>query len=218
MISPSPKTARRRPSRRSRSCTAAGPSTCSTPPSAPADEGIVLPPSRKRTDDSSGRVLLIVIDDLHFEAEYTPMVRKLVQQIGDQLMHDGDLIVDRLDRPVVHRDRVPPTTARWRWRPSQDSRLRPHAEGDLRVPRVVAGARRHALPRAVAFYSAYNMVDQLEAGQPQAQGRHLHQHRLRLRSVCRGPQQQRPHPGRTLFRPDALPDRRGEPVFQDGRV
>jgi len=63
-------------------------------PEAPAraPEGIVLPPARPRTDDTAGRVLLIFIDDLHFEPELTPLVRKLMQTIGDTLIHDGDLV------------------------------------------------------------------------------------------------------------------------------
>jgi VWFA-related protein len=63
-------------------------------PAAPATapEGVVLPPPRHRTDDSAGRVLLILIDDLHFQAEYTPHVRRLIQQLGDSLIHDGDLV------------------------------------------------------------------------------------------------------------------------------
>jgi VWFA-related protein len=57
-----------------------------------APEGIVLPPSKPRSDDTAGRVLLIFIDDLHFEPELTPMVRRIMQQIGDSLIHEGDLV------------------------------------------------------------------------------------------------------------------------------
>ena len=55
-------------------------------------EGLVLPPPKPRSDDTAGRVLLIFIDDLHFEPELSPMVRKLMQQIGDTLIHEGDLV------------------------------------------------------------------------------------------------------------------------------
>jgi VWFA-related protein len=61
------------------------------PPSAP--EGIVLPPTRRPPDaGGSGRVLVIFVDDLHFEAHYTPHVRRLVQQVVDTLLHEGDLV------------------------------------------------------------------------------------------------------------------------------
>ena len=52
--------------------------------SRPAPEGIVLPPTRRSApDDAAGRVVLIFIDDLHFEPEQSPQVRKVVQQLTD---------------------------------------------------------------------------------------------------------------------------------------
>jgi VWFA-related protein len=63
------------------------------PPAPPASpEGIVLPPARIAPDMGSGRVLLVFVDDLHFEAQYTPHVRRLVQQMADILLHDGDIV------------------------------------------------------------------------------------------------------------------------------
>ena len=62
----------------------------STP--AAATEGLVLPQSRPRGTDVNGRVFLILIDDLHFEPELTPHVRRLIQTIVDTLLHEGDLI------------------------------------------------------------------------------------------------------------------------------
>ena len=66
-----------------------------TPPpaAAAAPEGLVLPKStRPRVDDTAGRVLLIFIDDLHFEPEMTPHVRKVLQTIFDTLVHEGDMV------------------------------------------------------------------------------------------------------------------------------
>lgn len=60
-------------------------------PAAPSPEGLVLPAAKSRPPDSAGRVLLILVDDLHFEPELTPHVRKLVQTIVDTLLHEGDL-------------------------------------------------------------------------------------------------------------------------------
>jgi VWFA-related protein len=65
------------------------------PPSAPTPEGLVLPASKPRAMQSEGRVVLIFIDDLHFEPEMSPQVRKVMQTIGDTLLHDGDLITVR---------------------------------------------------------------------------------------------------------------------------
>ncbi len=59
---------------------------------AAAPEGIVLPTSRRATQDVAGRVLFIFVDDVHFEPEYTPHVRRIVQEIADNLLHDGDLV------------------------------------------------------------------------------------------------------------------------------
>ena len=56
-----------------------------------APEGIVLP-SKRAVQDVAGRVLFIFVDDVHFEPEYTPHVRKLIQDISDNLLHDGDLV------------------------------------------------------------------------------------------------------------------------------
>ena len=64
--------------------------TPATPP--PAQEGIVLPTTRRATQDVAGRVLFIFVDDVHFEPEYTPHVRRLIQEIADNLLHDGDLV------------------------------------------------------------------------------------------------------------------------------
>lgn len=62
------------------------------PSAAPVPEGLVLPRSRPRTADTTGRVFLILVDDLHFEAELTPHVRRLLQTIIDTMVHDGDLV------------------------------------------------------------------------------------------------------------------------------
>jgi len=62
------------------------------PPAAPAPEGIVMPSSRRSLNDVAGRVFLIFIDDLHFEPEITPHVRRLLQTVLDTLVHDGDFV------------------------------------------------------------------------------------------------------------------------------
>lgn len=62
-----------------------------TPPAPVAQEGLVLPAARSRSNDAVGRVLLILVDDLHFEPELTPHVRRLMQTIVETLVHEGDL-------------------------------------------------------------------------------------------------------------------------------
>ena len=60
------------------------------PPSAPVQPGIILPP-RRPTNDVSGRVFLIVIDDFHLQARDTPRTREWLKKILRSLLHDGDL-------------------------------------------------------------------------------------------------------------------------------
>jgi VWFA-related protein len=63
------------------------------PPPPPTPEGIILPTAPRRpVDDVAGRVVLIFVDDLHFEAEYTPHVRRLIETLTTNLLHDGDMI------------------------------------------------------------------------------------------------------------------------------
>ncbi len=61
-------------------------------PPAAAPEGLVLPKPKPRVADAAGRMVLIFVDDLHFEPELSPHVRRVMQTIGDALLHEGDLI------------------------------------------------------------------------------------------------------------------------------
>jgi VWFA-related protein len=59
-------------------------------PPPPVQEGIILP-SPRPTSDTAGRVFVIFVDDLHFEASRTPRVRRVFREIADTLIHEGDL-------------------------------------------------------------------------------------------------------------------------------
>jgi VWFA-related protein len=59
------------------------------PPPAPP-EGIILPPVR-RVVDTSGRIFLFFVDDLHMQFQNSGRVRQLFQKISKQLVHEGDL-------------------------------------------------------------------------------------------------------------------------------
>jgi VWFA-related protein len=59
------------------------------PPTAPP-EGIILPPVR-RVNDTSGRIFLFFVDDLHLQFQATGRVRELFKKISKTLLHDGDL-------------------------------------------------------------------------------------------------------------------------------
>src|SRR4029079_6710538 len=62
--------------------------TGQTPP--PVQEGILLPPPRP-TNDASGRIFLILVDDLHMDFRNTGRIRDLFKKISKELVHDGDL-------------------------------------------------------------------------------------------------------------------------------
>jgi VWFA-related protein len=53
-------------------------------------EGFLLPPARP-TNDSSGRIFLIFVDDLHMEFHNTGRIRELFKEIARELVHDGDM-------------------------------------------------------------------------------------------------------------------------------
>jgi VWFA-related protein len=132
------------------------------PAAAAAPEGIVLPPARARSDDTAGRVLLIFIDDLHFPPELTPQVRKVLQTIGDTLIHDGDLVAVVSSGPSFIS--VGPT---------YDKKLVMEAVTKIRGSGLIAAeifkmldsSQGPADVRAraqMAFYTAYNILADLE--------------------------------------------------------
>ena len=58
-----------------------------TEPAVP--EGLILPRGRPR-DDVAGRVFVFLVDDLHFTAVETPLVRALLKKVVAGLLHPGD--------------------------------------------------------------------------------------------------------------------------------
>jgi VWFA-related protein len=62
--------------------------TSSTAP--PVQEGILLPPPRP-TNDASGRIFLLFVDDLHMDFGNTGRIRDLFKKIKNELIHEGDM-------------------------------------------------------------------------------------------------------------------------------
>jgi VWFA-related protein len=60
------------------------------PPPAAPPEGIILPPARP-SNDASGRVFILFIDDLHLDFKNTHRVRDLLKKIKNTLIHEGDM-------------------------------------------------------------------------------------------------------------------------------
>ena len=106
--------------------------------------------------------LLIFIDDLHFEPELSPHVRKVMQTIGDTLIHDGDLVAVLSSGPSFIE--IGPTydkkTVDGGGR--QDSRLGLDPAGDLQDARTVAGPGDIRQRAQMAFYTAYSILGELE--------------------------------------------------------
>jgi len=59
-------------------------------PPPPLQPGILLPPARP-TNDASGRIFMIFVDDLHMDFNNTGRIRELFTKISKQLIHDGDM-------------------------------------------------------------------------------------------------------------------------------
>ncbi len=55
-------------------------------------EGIVLPTSRRAVQNVAGRVVFIFVDDIHIQAEYTPHVQQIIEDIAKNMLHDGDMV------------------------------------------------------------------------------------------------------------------------------
>ena len=60
------------------------------PQAVAAPAGVILPPARPPAD-TSGRVIVIFVDDLHFEFQMTSRVRSLLNRMADLVIHEGDL-------------------------------------------------------------------------------------------------------------------------------
>jgi len=60
------------------------------PPPPPPPEGIILPPTKPR-NDTSGRIFLFFVDDLHLQFHNTGRIRDLFKKISKELVHDGDM-------------------------------------------------------------------------------------------------------------------------------
>lgn len=60
------------------------------PPPPPPPEGIILPAARP-VNDTSGRIFLFFVDDLHMDFRNTGRIRDLFKRISKNLLHDGDM-------------------------------------------------------------------------------------------------------------------------------
>ena len=61
-----------------------------SPPAEPVQPGIILP-QRRPSNDATGRVFLLVIDDFHLQPRDTLRTRQWLRKILSSLIHDGDM-------------------------------------------------------------------------------------------------------------------------------
>jgi len=59
-------------------------------PPPPLQAGILLPPPRP-TNDASGRIFMIFVDDLHMDFNNTGRIRELFKKVAKELIHEGDM-------------------------------------------------------------------------------------------------------------------------------
>jgi VWFA-related protein len=132
-------------------------------PPPPAPEGIVLPTApRRMVGDTTGRVLLIFVDDLHFEAEYSPHVRRLISTIAETVLHDGDLVAmfssgpSGIEIPLTYDHKLIVASA---------SKIRGSAmtaEEMFRMLETSQGPGDVRQRAQIAFYAAYGVLSDLE--------------------------------------------------------
>lgn len=132
-------------------------------PAVAVPDGLVLPAARRvATDDAPGRVLIILVDDLHFEPELTPHVRRLIQTIAETLVHDGDMVMVLSTGPsfievgpTFDRKAIVEAANKVRGSGYQPSEIFKLAENSQGVGDVRAKVQ-------MAFYTTYNILADLE--------------------------------------------------------
>lgn len=127
-----------------------------------APEGVLLPERSRAAGADAGRVFLIVVDDLHFQPELTPHVRRLVETLSTTLLHEGDLVAmvstgpSALEIDATY-DRAAVASAVSRIRGSGLT-----AAEVFQMPETSQGAADLRRRAQVAFQTAYRMLGALE--------------------------------------------------------
>jgi VWFA-related protein len=136
--------------------------TALTAAPAPVPEGIVLPSARRPVAESAGRVVLIYVDDMHFEAEYTPHVRRLIDTLVNNLLHEGDMAAMVSSGPSAIEIGL---TYDRKLIASAASKIRGSAPTPAELIQMLESSQGPGDVRnraQVAFYTAYNMMAELE--------------------------------------------------------
>jgi VWFA-related protein len=132
-----------------------------TPPPAAVTDGLVLPVSRP-TNDTAGRIFLIIVDDLHLEFRNTGRIRDLFKRISKTLVHEGDMfsIVSTGPSSIA----IDPTYDR----KVLDESIKKITGNGLKPADIIQGAEGSDGPSEVryranvAFSTAHDMLTQME--------------------------------------------------------
>ena len=180
------------------------------PPPPPPPEGIILPPSRPKTD-VSGRIFLFFVDDLHLQFHNTGRVRELFKKISKELVHDGDMfgIVSSGPSSIA----IDMTYDKSRL----DEAIKKIAGNELKPTDIINGPSGAEGPSEVryrahvAFSTVNDLLNNLNSVTQPPQGAHLRQRRLRLQPVPG--RAARPHGRQLAVRAERIPARR-EPAAE----
>jgi VWFA-related protein len=131
------------------------------PPPPPSEEGVILPPSRPR-NDTTGRIFLIIVDDMHLDFRNTGRIRDLFKRIARDLIHEGDMFTIVSTGPSSLA--IDPTYDR----KILDEAIKKITGNGLKPSDIIQGAEGADGPSEVryrahvAFSTAYDMLRQLE--------------------------------------------------------
>jgi VWFA-related protein len=125
-------------------------------------EGIVLPPPRP-TNDSAGRIFVFFLDDLHLDFRDSGRVKELVKKIRAQLVHEGDMfcIVSTGPSSIAIDMTYNPKRLDEAMSRISGAGLTPNEI--VSTPTGAQGPPEVRYRAHVAFSTAYDLLDQLEA-------------------------------------------------------
>jgi VWFA-related protein len=132
------------------------------PVTAPTSDGLILPPSRP-PPDTSGRIFVIFLDDLHLQANQTSEVRALMDKIRTTLLHDGDLITIVSTGPSSIEINPTYDLARMTEAKSKIIGSAPTPHDVIYMPESAQGNQLLRYNVQTAFRTAYDLLKQMES-------------------------------------------------------
>lgn len=132
-----------------------------TPAAVAPPTGIILPTVRPPAD-TSGRIIVVFIDDLHIEFKLTSRMRQLMKKISDLLIHEGDLFTivstgySSIEQGLTYdRKRIPEVIAKMSGAGLKSTEL-------VRAAGTADGPAEVKYRANTAFSTAYDLLKQLD--------------------------------------------------------